>query len=220
VYLSNTSDCSTLKVSITRCDIATAFMTSSPPLLPLNESQGGPNEQFSSPLLRNFRSSDLLAQPIPSALQESSFYEIINEKLVKIYLDMSTLTTILDLKPDLSETDMLVYDRKRASIQHRLASMHIPSSSAAEADSETQSESKVYMQESCRMAGVLYSNMALWGFQPPMHFYGDLAIMLQTSLLRTDLDMYRVRGVWEDILLWIWSLAAMLRCIGLRGHGL
>lgn len=36
-----------------------------------------------------------------------------------------------------------------------------------------------------------------------MHFYGDLAIMLQRSLLHTDLGTYWGGGVWEDILLWI-----------------
>jgi hypothetical protein len=53
------------------------------------------------------------------------------------------------------------------------------------------------------MAGVLYSNMTLWGFQPPMHFYGDLAIMLQHALIHTDLERCWGGGVWEDILLWI-----------------
>jgi hypothetical protein len=198
-YLTKTK----LTTLTTRCDIATSFMTSSPPLLPLNETQGGPNEQLSSPLLQHFLSSDLPAQALPAALQENSLSDLLSEELVGIYWDMSTLTAILNLKPDLLETDMLVYDRKRASIQYRLASMHFPRSSVTEAESEAQSESKVYVQESCRMAGVLYSNMTLWGFQPPMHFYGDLAIMLQQALLRTDLEMYWGGGVWEDILLWI-----------------
>jgi hypothetical protein len=68
-------------------------------------------------------------------------------------------------------------------------------------------ESKVYMQESCCMAGILYSNMTLWGFQPPMHFCGDLAIILKQALLRTDLETFWNGDVWEDILLWILLLS-------------
>jgi hypothetical protein len=187
----------------TRCDIAIAFMTSSAPLLPLNETAGGPNEQFSSPILRDFLSSDLRAQSLLGMLNENSLSEILSQDLIGVYKDMSTLTAILNLKPDLSEADMLVYDRKRASIQHRLASMHMSTSDMTEDGSEGQRESKVYMQESCRMAGILYSNMTLWGFQPPMHFCGDLAIILKQALLRTDLETFWNGDVWEDILLWI-----------------
>jgi hypothetical protein len=63
---------------------------------------------------------------------------------------------------------MLVYDRKRASIQHRLASMCMPSFRATEDGSEAQSESKINMQESCRMAGILYSNINALGL-PATH---------------------------------------------------
>jgi hypothetical protein len=82
----------------TRCDIATAFMTSSPPLLPLNETAGGPDEQFSSPLLRDFLSSDLRAQSLPGMLDENSLSEILSQDLIRVYKDMSTLTAILNLK--------------------------------------------------------------------------------------------------------------------------
>jgi hypothetical protein len=178
-------------------------MTSLPPLLPLNEVQGGPEERFSSPYLRRFLSSELAAQSLPAALLENSISELLSDDLVGIYLDMSTMTVILNLNPDLSEEDMLVYDRKRASIQHRLASLGITPVRAEDVESETQSDIKIYVQESCRMAGVIYSNMTLWGFQPPMHFYSDLAIMLKQSLLCTNLETYWGGGVWEDILCWI-----------------
>ena len=119
------------------------------------------------------------AKSILVVLQESSFDELVSEELVGIYRDMSTLTAILNLKPDLSEIDMLIYDRKRASAKHRLASMHISCFSATEAESGAQSDTKMYMREPCRITVVLYSNTTLWVFQPPIQFYGDLAIMLQ-----------------------------------------
>jgi hypothetical protein len=140
-------------------------MTSSAPLLPLNETYGGPDEKFSSSLLVDFLSSDLPAQSLPIVLQENTISELLSEDLVGIYWDMSTMTAILDLKPNLSEADMLVYDRKRASIQHRLASLQIPPVRARHTESLAQEEVKVYAQESCRIAGVIYSNMTLWGFQ-------------------------------------------------------
>jgi hypothetical protein len=41
------------------------------------------------------------------------------------------------------------------------------------------------------------------GIPATMHFYGDLAIMLQESLLHTDIDTYCGGGVWEDVSMWI-----------------
>jgi hypothetical protein len=176
---------------VRRCDNVTAFLSSSKPLLLLPKTSNSPFETFEDPELNlfftNFQASD---HSNSSLLWNPALSQILSGSLIALLRNLHTMTALLETSLAFPEHDMLVYDRKRASIQHRLADLPIPSEAVE----------SYHTTESCRLAAVIYSNLALWGFQPPMNLYGDLAKILQAALKATD----RVGhwGIWSDILLW------------------
>lgn len=169
----------------------TAFLSSSKPLLSLPETTNTPFEAFEDPELNlfftNCQASD---NSNSSLLWNPALLQILSDGLIIALRNLYTMTALLDTCLAFSEHDMLVYDRKRASVQHQLADLPIPPLAVE----------SYHITESCRIAAVIYSNLALWGFRPPMNLYGDLARMLQAALQATDRADHW--GTWWDILLW------------------
>ena len=174
-----------------RCDNATAFVSSGKPLLALPENGKDPFESFEDPELNQFLTGPETGEEYSmSPLWSLALNRILSDELIAAFRSLHTITALLDTSPSLSEHDMLVYDRKRASIQHQLADVAIPPIT----------HNLYHISESCRLAAILYSNFALWGFKPPMDLYGHLAKMLQKALQATD-DVCQW-GPWSDMLLW------------------
>jgi hypothetical protein len=172
-----------------RCDNVTAFLSSSKPLLLVPAKS--PFETFENPELNLFLTSPGTKEHNEnSPLWDPALKQVLSNSLIDALHGLEAITKLLNTSPKLSEHDMLVYDRRRASIQHQLSNVAIPPLTAE----------LFHTTESFRLATVIYSILALWGFVPPMKLYGDLAKMLYTSLRATDhvCDW----GIWWELLLW------------------
>jgi hypothetical protein len=104
---------------------------------------------------------------------------------------LEAITKLPNTSSKLSENDMLVSVRPQTSLYPAPAFQCSHSLLTAELFHTT---------ESFRLAAVIYSILALWGFATPMKLYGDLAKMLHTSLRATD-HVYNW-GIWWELLLW------------------
>jgi hypothetical protein len=125
-----------------------------------------------------------------SPLWNPELKQVLSDDFIDALHDLLAITKLLNASPKLSEHDMLVYDRRRASIQHQLANVAV---------SPLTTES-FHIFESCRQATVIFSILTLWGFTPPMNLYKDLGKKLLTTLQAAS----RVCkwGIWWELLLW------------------
>ena len=86
------------------------------------------------------------------------------------------MADLLTPHPQLSEHDMLVYDHKRASIQHKIANVVILSPTFK----------NFHITGACRLEAAIYSILATYSFRPPLKIYCDLAKRLQATLVATE----------------------------------
>jgi hypothetical protein len=101
------------------------------------------------------------------------------------------MTNLLNTLPQFSEHDMLVYDQRRATIQHNIADMSIP----------TAHTECCHVNESCRLAAGIYSILAMYSFRPPLKLYGDLAKRLRETMVLEDAVYFW--GPESEFLLWM-----------------
>jgi hypothetical protein len=166
----------------------TAFLSASKPLLSVPENN--PFEVFSDRRLNLFFTGPYKNEN--SLLWDPALKQVLSNDLIDALRSLLATTRLLNTSPKLSEYDMLVYDRKRAFIQHQLSNIAIPPLSA----------DLFHITESCRLASIIYSNLALWGFTPPMKMYGDLGKMLYNALQATSEHQVGDWGIWWELLLW------------------
>jgi hypothetical protein len=176
------------RTDINRCDNVTAFLSASKPLLSVPENSRF--EIFNDRRLNLFLTGSHKNENSP--LWNPALNLILSNDLIDALRSLLAITKLLNTSPKLSENDMLVYDRKRAIIQHQLSDIAIPPLSA----------DFFHITESCRLASVIYSNLALWGFTPPMKLFGDLAKMLHNALQATREREVGDWGTWWELLLW------------------
>ncbi|KAE9374865.1 hypothetical protein N431DRAFT_438260 [Stipitochalara longipes BDJ] len=170
------------------CDNVTAFLSASKPLLTVPENN--PFEAFNDRRLSLFLTDSHKNENSP--LWNPAFERVLSNDLIDALRSLLAMTELLNSSPKLSVHDMLVYDRKRAFIQHQLSNIAMPPLSA----------DLFRIPESCRLASVIYSNLALWGFTPPMKLFGDLAEMLHNALQATTERQVDDWGIWWELLLW------------------
>ena len=171
----------------------TALSSSAKPLLPKTEISKSPYKSFKDgPLSAFFCRHHKTTQKYNSPLWNPALKQIISGNLIAALHDLWDMTELLNTHPQFSEHDMLVYDHKRASIQHEIASVDIPSVTAE----------FFHITESCRLATAIYSILAMYSFRPPLKLYGDLAKRLRDTLLTIVEDRFCKWGSWHDLLLW------------------
>jgi hypothetical protein len=125
-----------------------------------------------------------------SPLRNPALKQVLSDELIGVLQELLAITKLLNASPKFSEHDMLVYDRRRASIQHQLANVAVPPL--------TTEPFNIF--ESCRQSTIVYSILTLWGFTPLMNLYKDLGKNLLTTLQAPGrICMW---GVWWEILLW------------------
>jgi len=174
------------------CDNVTAFLSSSKPLLSLPEKFDDSFGSFEDeePNLF-FVSRHEIQHWNRCLLWNPSLKQVLPDDLIMVFQDLDTMTALFDAAQSPSEHDMLVYDRKRAVFQHELADIAIP----------PVTQEFYHIIESCRLAAIIYSIAALWGFRPPMKIYEDLAKRLRAVLQFAD-EVCNWDG-WSNILLWM-----------------
>ncbi|RFU29346.1 hypothetical protein B7463_g6993, partial [Scytalidium lignicola] len=171
------------------CDNISAFIIGSRPLFDLPPNIFSTLTTFTDPEI-----NALFDAPPPTAenslLYRRNISSVLSEDLIPVLQDLNTMTTLLNLIPALTETDMLVYDRKRAILQHSLARLQDSSASTK----------REFTTAACLLAAIGYSILALWGFRPPMESYNNMAYRFKPAFLLTDLGNHW--GAWWEMLLW------------------
>lgn len=167
----------------------TAFVSLRKPLLALPHNDNDRFESFEVPELNVFLADYQNSHNYRSWVWHPALSQMLPDDLIAALRGLDTMTAFLHTSPTLSKYDILVYDRKRARLQHQLASVAILS---CECDAYG-------TVGSCRIAAILYSIFALWGFTPPLKIIGDLAQMLQRALQTSKDGNW---AIWSDILLW------------------
>ena len=126
-----------------------------------------------------------------SPFSNPSLAQLLSNPLISILHDLQNMTNLLNTIPQFSEHDMLVYDQRRATIQHNIANLSTP----------TSNDSFPHITEPCRLAAAIYSILAMYSFRPPLKLYGDLARRLKETLGAVDHACYWGPG--KDLLLWM-----------------
>lgn len=145
-------------------------------MLLLPETSNSPFDTFEDPELNLFFTNRQASDHSNSSLWNPALLQILSGSLIAALRSLHAMTALLDTSLVLSEHELLVYDWKRASIQHRLADLLI----------HPLAVESYHITEACRLAAVIYSILALWASGPPMRLYGDLGKMLQAALQATD----------------------------------
>ena len=166
----------------------TALSSSNKPLLSTQQLNKIPYKTFKDHKLNAF--FGLSARNNSSPLSNPSFLQLLPASLSSILHDLQDITNLLNTVPQFSEHDMLVYDQRRASIQHNIANLspHPPNTSSR-------------LTEPCRLAAGIYSILAMYSFRPPLKLYGDLARRLQNGLEMVEHGYFWGPG--KDLLLWM-----------------
>lgn len=116
--------------------------------------------------------------------------------LANILEDMLRLTTFVEILHDSKITqDCTYFDDQRASIEHRI--LAIPDKQ----DKEQGTAETKNIQESCRLAALIYTNMVFRELQPSAAIHTTLTSRLRTMLMQTDLT-----SCWGNhwkMLLWV-----------------
>lgn len=137
-----------------------------------------------------------LPPPGASLLSDPEISSVLSEDLLLLFRSLDTMTTLLNTIPALSEYDMLIFDRRRAILQHHLANLqHLPA--ITETDKTT---------AACLLATIVYSMLALWGFRPPSEAYSRISYRFRPALMKTDLNNHW--GKWWELLLWVLFMGA------------
>jgi Fungal specific transcription factor domain len=172
------------------CDNVTALSSSAKPLLSSSEISKSHYKTFKSKKFLEFFETG--ARNESSPLWNPALRTILSDPLISALRELYHMTSLLNTSPQFSEHDMLVYDYKRATIQHEIANIDIPPTIA----------SSFHITESCRLAAAIYSILAMYSFRPPLKLYGDLAKRLKDALMITEGGDAGGWGIWQDLLLW------------------
>lgn len=122
---------------------------------------------------------------------------IFQEQTWSIYLDLLSLTNEMNWTRSrpIKEANMISFSDRRASVEYRLTSMSSTDGILKPADDHR------YIQESSRIAALLYANRVLRAMPNNAAMIGQLLHLLMRCLQRTNLD--RRWGKYSELLLWV-----------------